>query len=48
MKEEKSCVVCGEKAEEVCSSCDSSYCRKHYKTTVLTGNCCRGNEEIYQ
>lgn len=43
----KTCIICGEKAEEDCGHCGSDYCEKHYRTTVQTGNCCRGNEQDY-
>ena len=41
------CCVCGEKADFHCGSCKIAYCGKHYGTTVMTGNCCSGNEKDY-
>lgn len=37
------CCVCGEESVVRCS-CKTLYCNEHYKTTVMTGNCCRDNE----
>jgi len=47
------CTVCGEASTLYCSSCADGwgklfYCGKHYETTVMTGNCCRGNEMVYE
>jgi len=44
---EKQCCVCGEDAKHHCGSCGCGYCEEHYKTTVMTGNCCSGNEKDY-
>lgn len=49
------CCICGLETELYCSSCANTYgefdpiwyCDEHYKTTVMTGNCCRGNELNY-
>lgn len=49
------CCVCNEPTDAYCYSCakpfgdfnPTYYCDKHYKTTVITGNCCRDNELIY-
>lgn len=49
------CCICNKPTEYYCKSCASDwdefdptyYCEEHYKTTVLTGNCCSGNEKIY-
>lgn len=41
------CCVCGEFAEYHCGSCKTPFCETHYKTTVMTGNCCSGNEKDY-
>lgn len=51
--EKGDCCVCGEKTTQYCLSCADAwgktwYCAKHYQTTVLTGNCCRGNEMAYE
>ena len=54
-KEVGKCCVCGKKTELYCYSCCKTwgeftpmfYCDKHYETTVMTGNCCRGNEMDY-
>jgi hypothetical protein len=46
-KEEELCCICGEKAEHRCSYCDNAYCTKHYKSVVMTGNCCGSNEKDY-
>lgn len=49
-----SCCICGEETELYCKSCEDKeedfrlfYCDKHYQSTVLTGNCCSKNEQIY-
>lgn len=50
------CNICGEETDLYCHSCSETwgefnptwYCEKHYHTTVLTGNCCRGNELLYE
>lgn len=53
MKEEKgNCNVCGEETNLYCSSCKTEdctiwFCDKHYQSVVLTGNCCSGNENLY-
>jgi hypothetical protein len=47
-KEEKVCCVCGGKATSSCGHCQNLYCDKHYGTTVMTGNCCSGNEKDYE
>ena len=41
------CCVCGEEAVARCS-CKTLYCNEHYKTTVMTGNCCRDNEREFE
>lgn len=48
------CNICGEEAKLYCKSCEDKeedfrlwYCEKHYQSVVLTGNCCSGNEKIY-
>ena len=48
------CNICGEETELYCKSCEDKeedfrlwYCEKHYQSVVLTGNCCSGNEKIY-
>lgn len=46
--EKETCCVCGEEAELKCPHCENYYCNKHYKTTVITGNCCRSNEMNYE
>ena len=45
---DKTCCVCGEEAELKCGHCENGYCKKHYRTTVITGNCCSGNEKDYE
>lgn len=50
------CCVCQEETELYCSSCcytfggltPTYYCEKHYKTTVMTGNCCSESERFYK
>jgi hypothetical protein len=42
------CCVCGEFAEEKCSHCKNPYCLPHFKSVVMTGNCCSGNEKDYE
>ena len=52
---EGECCVCGKKTDLFCSSCEYTwgernptyFCKKHYETTVLTGNCCSDNEQLY-
>ena len=49
------CCICGKETELYCGSCAKTwgefdptwYCEEHYKTTVMTGNCCSGNEKDY-
>lgn len=41
------CCICGEEGQHICGNCENKYCDKHYKTTVMTGNCCSGNEKDY-
>lgn len=41
------CCICWEPAKAHCDHCETPYCGVHYHTTVMTGNCCRGNEETY-
>jgi C4-type Zn-finger protein len=47
-KEKEVCCVCGEFAEEKCSHCKNPYCLPHFKSVVMTGNCCSGNEKDYE
>ena len=42
------CCICGEFAEEKCSHCKNPYCLPHFKSVVMTGNCCSGNEKDYE
>jgi hypothetical protein len=42
------CCVCYADAQLSCSSCENKYCHIHYGTTVMTGNCCSGNEKDYE
>lgn len=46
--QEYKCCVCGEDASEKCNYCDNRYCLKHFKTVVMTGNCCSYNEKDYE
>jgi len=49
------CCICGKETELYCGSCCETwgeftptfYCDEHYTKVVLTGNCCRGNEQLY-
>lgn len=52
------CCVCDKKTKFYCPSCcehndDGTispvcfFCEGHYKSVVLTGNCCSGNEEVF-
>lgn len=49
------CCVCGKETELFCGSCSKTfgefdptfYCEEHYQSTVMTGNCCAGNEQDY-
>jgi len=47
-EKEQICCVCGEAAKLECYHCKNHYCNKHYETTVMTGNCCSGNEKDYE
>ena len=42
------CCICYKPAELQCGHCNTPYCNVHYCTTVMTGNCCRGNEKDYE
>lgn len=44
---ENKCFVCGEKAELYCGHCGALYCDEHYAKVIMTGNCCRKNEDDY-
>ncbi len=41
------CVICGSEADNECYYCRSAYCNTHYEKVVMSGNCCRHNEEDY-
>ena len=45
--EKETCCVCGEEAKAHRTLCENAYCDKHYKTTIMTGNCCAENEKDY-
>lgn len=52
-KETGECCVCGEITETFCPYCNDGwgktfFCEEHYKSVVLTGNCCRSNEMAYE
>jgi len=47
-KEKEYCCVCGEEAKYHCIHCETPYCEKHYKSVVMTGNCCNSNEKDYE
>lgn len=42
------CCICYKPAELQCGHCSTPYCGVHFGTTVMTGNCCRGNEKSYE
>ena len=44
----ENCCICGEKAGGSCSYCKNVYCNEHYKTVIMSGNCCSGNEKDYE
>lgn len=54
-KKEGECCVCTKKTEMYCGMCANGsgefdpvfFCDEHYETTVMTGNCCSGNESQY-
>jgi len=39
------CCICQEQATEKCLHCGIEYFKKHYLTTVVSGNCCFMSEE---
>ena len=46
------CEVCGKETIYYCKSCSENdeptwFCEEHYKSVVLTGNCCSGSEKLY-
>lgn len=49
------CCICGKETELYCGMCcidwgefmPTWYCEEHYKSVVMTGNCCRESEVIY-
>ena len=56
--EKGSCCVCNKYTKLYCGSCcekndDGSkspvcyFCEEHYESVVMTGNCCSGNERLY-
>lgn len=54
MNTKGNCLVCGKETEIYCESCKdftegykALFCDEHYEKIVLTGNCCRGSEELY-
>jgi len=50
------CCICGKETEHYCPYCSNDwgefnptwYCQEHYESVVMTGNCCRSNEQAYE
>lgn len=45
--DDNKCVICGVKSIHDCCYCKTIYCDKHFASIVMTGNCCKMNEEDY-